>query len=119
MIGKFVPGEGPNGAYVFICGEAPGRMEASIGRPFCGISGQELNRYLLMQTGIRRQDCYITNVCKYRPDEENSDPSADDIARDEPYLLEEIASIKPKVIVPVGRVAAQYFLGRPVDMEYE
>jgi len=118
MIGKFVSGEGPEDAYVMLVGEAPGRMEASIGRPFCGVSGQELNRYLLMQAGIRRQDCYITNVVKYRPDEENSDPTIEDIARDEPYLLAEIDQVKPKIIVPVGRIAAQYFLG-PIDMEFE
>lgn len=117
MIGKFVPGEGNENAYVLLCGEAPGRMESSIGKPFCGISGQELNRYLLMQAGIRRQDCWTTNIVRYRPDEENSDPTIQDIERDEPYLLAEIDHIKPKVIVPLGRIAAQYFLG-PIDMEF-
>ncbi len=118
MIGKFVQGEGPNGAHIMLVGEAPGKMEASIGRPFCGVSGAELNRYLLMQSGLRRKDCYVTNVVKYRPDEFNSDPSPQDIARDEPYLLAEIEQIKPKVIVPVGRIATSYFLG-DIDLEFE
>lgn len=117
MIGKFVYGEGPENAYVMFVGEAPGRMEASIGRPFCGLSGMELNRYLLMQAGLRRNDCYITNLVKYRPDEENSDPTPEDIERDSPILLEEISHIKPKVICPVGRIATEWFLG-PISMEF-
>jgi uracil-DNA glycosylase family 4 len=118
MIGKFVYGEGPENAYVMLVGEGPGKMEASIGRPFCGVSGLELNRYLLMQAGLRRQDCYITNVVKYRTDEDNSDPTPEDLERDGPILLEEISQVKPSVICPVGRIAAEWFLG-PVSMEFD
>jgi uracil-DNA glycosylase family 4 len=101
-----------------LVGEGPGKMEASIGRPFCGVSGLELNRYLLMQAGLRRQDCYITNVVKYRTDEDNSDPTPEDLERDGPILLEEISQVKPSVICPVGRIAAEWFLG-PVSMEFD
>lgn len=117
MIGKFIPGEGNQNAYIFIVGSSPGQMEARIGRPFCGPAGLELNRYLLMQAGVKRRDCWLTTLVRYQVDDKGSDPTSEDIARDEPYLLEEINHIQPKVIVPVGRIATRYFLG-DVDLEF-
>lgn len=117
MIGKFVAGEGPRPCKYFVVGEGPGRMEASIGRPFVGPAGKELNRYLLMQAGLRRDQCYITNLVKYQTNENNDDPTVEDIARDEHFLLEELAAVRPELIITVGKVATQYFLG-DIEMEF-
>src|SRR4051812_18625955 len=118
MIGKYVAGEGNEWAKVFLVGEAPGRQESMIGRPFVGLSGSDLNRYLLTLCGLSRSDVYCTNIVKWRTDEENSDPSPEDIARDEPDLLREIKLVNPEIIVPVGTVAARYFLGADFNMEF-
>lgn len=117
MLGKFVAGEGKRPCRVLLVGEGPGKMEASIGRPFVGAAGEELNRYLLMQAGLRRSDCFITNIVRYRTDAENSDPTLEDIARDEHHLWKEIAEVRPEIIVTVGKIATQYFLGN-VEMEF-
>lgn len=61
-----VRGEGPIPARILICGEAPGEREVAEGHPFVGASGQELNR-MLGEAGIMRTDCYVTNVCRVRP----------------------------------------------------
>jgi uracil-DNA glycosylase family 4 len=61
---KYVPGMGPVGAKIIILGEAPAREETVAGKPFVGPSGRELDR-LLQDAGIRRTECWITNVCKY------------------------------------------------------
>lgn len=118
MIGKYVAGEGNEWAKVFLVGEGPGRQESQIGRPFVGLSGSDLNRYLLTLCGLRRSDVYCTNIVKWRTDEDNSDPSPEDIARDEPDLLREIQLVSPEIIVPVGVVAARYFLGADFNMEF-
>lgn len=59
-------GEGPIPTRIMLVGEAPGEQEEREGRPFCGPSGQELNR-MLQEAGIMRSECYTTNVCKLRP----------------------------------------------------
>lgn len=61
-----VKGEGPIPARIMLVGEAPGADEERLGRPFVGVSGQELDR-MLGDAGISRLECYITNVCKERP----------------------------------------------------
>jgi len=61
-----VKGEGPIPARIMLVGEAPGEQEERSGTPFCGSSGQELNR-MLHEVGIMRSECYVTNVCKLRP----------------------------------------------------
>lgn len=61
-----ISGHGPQKARVMIVGEAPGMDEEIQGRPFVGPSGDELNRQL-REAGLKRDDCYVTNVCKYRP----------------------------------------------------
>lgn len=63
---KKVPGSGAYGAKIMLVGEAPGVEEEAKGLPFVGASGHELTR-MLGEAGISRDDCYITNVCKYRP----------------------------------------------------
>ena len=103
-----VPGDGnPNAELLFI-GEAPGFHEDQQGRPFVGAAGRLLDQ-LLAEIALTRADIFITNVVKCRPPQ-NRDPQADEIATCEPYLSEQIAGIRPKMIVTLGRFAMQYFL---------
>jgi uracil-DNA glycosylase len=103
-----VPGEGnPDAALLFI-GEAPGAEEDKQGRPFVGAAGRFLEE-MLASIGLDRSDVFITNVVKYRPPS-NRDPEPDEIEASWPYLEEQIAIIKPKLIVTLGRHAMNRFL---------
>lgn len=119
VLGNKVLGRGPRNATVMFIGEAPGSQEEAWKKPFVGKTGQEMERYL-KQAGIVMRDCYLTNVCKYRPTTRsrtgNVAPSAEDIKRDEPELVAEIESVKPEWVVAVGRFAARWLLG-DVDIE--
>ncbi len=102
-----VPGEGnPNAEVVFI-GEAPGAKEDAAGRPFVGSAGKILAT-LLESIGLKREDVYITNVVKFRPPD-NRDPTREEKEACMPFLREELAIIKPKVVVPLGRHALAHF----------
>ncbi|MEO0421687.1 MAG: uracil-DNA glycosylase [Pseudomonadota bacterium] len=90
-------------------GEAPGAQEDRQGEPFVGRAGQLLNA-MLAATGRERQEVFIANVLKCRPPN-NRDPSADEAAQCAPYLQRQIALIRPKVIIALGRIAAQRLLG--------
>lgn len=96
-----VPGEGNPRAEVMFIGEAPGYHEDRQGRPFVGAAGQFLNE-LLQRAGLRREEVYITNVVKCRPPG-NRDPLPDEIAACAPYLEEQLAVIRPRIIVTLGR----------------
>ncbi len=103
-----VLGEGnPNSEIMFI-GEAPGKREDELGRPFVGPAGKFLDE-LLQSIGFKREDVYISNVVKYRPPG-NRDPTDEEKAQCMPWLKMEISLIKPKVIVPLGRHALGHFL---------
>ncbi|MBX6754443.1 uracil-DNA glycosylase [Thermorudis peleae] len=103
-----VPGEGNPHAEVMFIGEAPGWNEDKQGRPFVGAAGQFLNE-LLERIGLRRSDVFITNIVKCRPPG-NRDPLPDEIVACAPYLEEQIAAIRPKVIVTLGRYSmARWF----------
>lgn len=112
LFGVSVPGDGPKPAAVMLIGERPGKQEPATGRPFTGAAGMELNRYLKL-AGLRREDCYVSNLVKDYRDE---DPTEDEILRDLPELLGEIEDVRPDVIVPMGRFAMRHFLG-DVDVE--
>ena len=88
-------------------GEAPGQREDEMGRPFVGPAGKFLDE-LLESIGLKREDVYISNVVKYRPPN-NRDPSDEEKEQCKPWLMLEIALIKPKVIVPLGKHALQHF----------
>lgn len=107
-----VPGDGPRPAKLLIVGERPGINEPKAGHPFIGMAGQELDRYLQL-SGHRRSDCFVTNLVKDYRDE---DPEEWEIMRDSEELNEEIRSVSPQLIVPVGRFAIRHFLG-DVDVE--
>lgn len=107
---RAVPGEGPVDAEVFFIGEGPGFNEDQQGRPFVGPAGRLLNE-LLASIGLDRDKVYITNVVKCRPPE-NRDPMPQEIAACAPYLERQLAIIKPKVVVTLGRYSmAKFFPG--------
>ena len=103
-----VCGEGNPRAEVMFIGEAPGEKEDELGRPFVGAAGKFLNE-LMASIGLKREGVYITNVVKYRPPE-NRDPTPEEKEQCMPWLKLEIALVKPRVIVPLGRHALAYFL---------
>ncbi|MBN2004282.1 MAG: uracil-DNA glycosylase [Anaerolineae bacterium] len=96
-----VPGAGPVDAAIMFIGEAPGFHEDQQGIPFVGAAGQLLNE-LLDKVGIDRHSIFITNVIKCRPPG-NRDPLPAEVAACHDYLDRQIAIIKPKVIVTLGR----------------
>lgn len=104
-------GTGAQTADLLIVGEAPGAREDEQGLPFVGPAGQLLDRMLAAIGRCRQRDVYITNICKFRPPS-NRDPHADEIAADRPVLERQIELLQPKLMVAVGRVAAQTLLGR-------
>jgi uracil-DNA glycosylase len=100
-----VPGEGPVNAKLVLVGQNPGAEEDKKGKPFVGRAGKFLNK-VLAEYGIRREDVFITNTVKHvSPD--NRTPLPDEIAACLPYLEEQIKTIKPKIVVLMGKVAWQ------------
>ncbi|MFQ5751385.1 MAG: uracil-DNA glycosylase [bacterium] len=106
----FVFGTGNSEANLMCVGEAPGYEEDKAGEPFVGAAGQLLNR-ILAAIGFRREEVYIANMIKCRPPG-NRDPEPEEVAECLPYLKKQIALIKPKLILALGRVAAQNLLDR-------
>jgi DNA polymerase len=104
---NLVPGEGSGHAGVVLVGEAPGAREDATGRPFVGASGKLLDR-LLAEAGLDRESVFITNVVKARPPG-NRDPRADEVAHHGPWLERQLAVIRPRLIVPLGRHALAHF----------
>ncbi len=102
-----VLGEGDPHATVMFVGEAPGQKEDELRRPFVGASGNFLNE-LLSSIGLKREDVYISNVVKFRPPA-NRDPEPIEKEQCMPWLMLEIALVKPKVIVPLGRHSLGHF----------
>jgi len=97
----------PNADLMFV-GEAPGADEDIQGIPFVGRAGQLLTK-IIEAIALTRDDVYIANVIKCRPPQ-NRNPEADEVATCEPFLFRQIDIIKPKVIVALGKFAAQALL---------
>ena len=97
----------PNAELMFI-GEAPGADEDQQGEPFVGRAGQLLNN-MIKAMGLRREDIYIANIIKCRPPG-NRTPERDECDTCSPFLMRQIAAIKPKAIVALGAVAAKTLL---------
>jgi DNA polymerase len=97
----------PDAELVFV-GEGPGREEDEQGEPFVGEAGRLLDR-ILHAMGMARADVYICNVIKCRPPG-NRDPQVDEIVSCEPFLRRQLAAIRPRVIVALGKFAAQTLL---------
>lgn len=103
-----VPGEGNPQADVLFIGEGPGKSEDAQGIPFVGAAGKFLDE-MLDEISLKRKDVYITNIVKCRPPG-NRDPKDEEISICWPYLKQQVALIKPKLIVTLGRHAMNRFL---------
>lgn len=101
-------GVGNQNADWLVIGEAPGAEEDIQGEPFVGRAGQLLNA-MLLAIGLQREQVFIANILKCRPPN-NRDPKPEEAANCAPYLQRQIALIQPKIILAVGRIAAQNLL---------
>ncbi|WP_186258359.1 uracil-DNA glycosylase [Burkholderia gladioli] len=102
-------GVGDREADWMLVGEAPGENEDKQGEPFVGQAGKLLDSMLHALSLERSNNVYIANVIKCRPPG-NRNPEPDEVARCEPYLQRQVALVKPKLIVALGRFAAQTLL---------
>ena len=107
---NFVFGVGDFNASLLLVGEAPGEQEDLSGEPFVGRAGKLLDKMLSAINRSRENDVFICNVLKCRPPD-NRDPSKEEISKCEPYLVNQIDLIQPKLIVALGRVAGKTLLG--------
>jgi len=105
---RTVFGVGDREASWLVVGEAPGAEEDRQGEPFVGRAGQLLNA-MLLGIGLQREQVFIANVLKCRPPS-NRDPLPDEVARCLPYLERQIALLQPRIMLAVGRIAAQNLL---------
>jgi DNA polymerase len=104
-------GVGNPAAELVFVGEAPGANEDLQGEPFVGDAGQLLTK-MIAAMGYQRADVYICNILKCRPPG-NRNPEPDEIDACEPFLKKQLAALRPKVIVALGKFAAQWLTGRP------
>ena len=107
-------GEGDPDSNIMIIGEAPGREEDEVGRPFVGRAGKLLNEFL-KSINLNRDSVFIVNTIKCRPPE-NRNPEASEISACSDYLDQQINIIKPKVLVLLGKIAANRLLGEDMPM---
>jgi DNA polymerase len=103
-------GTGPQDARWLLIGEAPGAEEDASGEPFVGQAGRLLDNMLAAIGLSRARDVFIANVLKCRPPR-NRDPLPEEVACCEPFLARQVELLAPRVIVVMGRFAAQSVLG--------
>ncbi len=122
---NLVFGEGNPDAKVLFIGEAPGKNEDLKAEPFVGASGKILDK-ALSEINLDRKDVYITNIVKYRP-EDNRDPSDEEKNMFLPFLVAQILIIKPSLLVTLGRHSMSCFIksgtinalhGRLADIDF-
>jgi DNA polymerase len=110
-------GEGPAGAPLMLVGEQPGDQEDLTGRPFVGPAGRLLDESLAA-AGLDRREVYVTNVVKHFKWEPrgkrriHAKPNAAEIAACRPWLEQEVALVRPRIVVCLGATAAQALLGK-------
>ena len=102
-------GEGDSDAEIMFVGEAPGAEEDQVGRPFVGRAGELLDR-MIDSVGLSRSAVYMANVMKVRPPE-NRTPRPEECRICGPWLLSQIAVVRPRVIVTLGATPTRYLLG--------
>jgi uracil-DNA glycosylase len=102
-------GVGPRGAPLMVVGEGPGADEDARGEPFVGRAGKLLDEMLRAIGRSRERDTFIANVVKCRPPG-NREPAEDEAESCRPYLEQQLRLVRPKLIVALGRVAAQRLL---------
>ena len=105
---NLVFGEGSLNPIIYFMGEAPGRVEDETGRPFSGRAGKLLSE-LIESIGIKRKDVYISSVVRFRPPQ-NRYPKPSEVRAHQKYVDRELLVIKPRLIVPLGRLALSKFL---------
>jgi uracil-DNA glycosylase family 4 len=111
-----VYGEGDPCAALMVVGEGPGETEDKLGRPFVGRAGELLDK-MLLAIDLPREDVYICNTVKCRPTLDvghrlaNRAPTPDEMRNCRPYLEEQIAIVRPRVILALGAPAAKSFMG--------
>ncbi|MCI0653886.1 MAG: uracil-DNA glycosylase [Methylococcaceae bacterium] len=101
-------GTGSHTAKWMVIGEAPGASEDQQGKPFVGRAGQLLTE-MLRAVGLEREEVFIANILKCRPPN-NRDPEPDEVESCEGFLKQQVAMVKPKIILAAGRIAAQNLL---------
>jgi DNA polymerase len=111
---RLVFGVGNPDAELMFVGEGPGADEDLQGEPFVGRAGQLLTR-MIEAMGFARSEVYIANVVKCRPPG-NRDPEPDEVSACEPFLAAQIAAVRPKVLVALGRFAVQTLLRDPTPV---
>ena len=107
-------GEGNENAELMFVGEAPGYDEDMQGKPFVGKAGMLLTK-IIEAMGLKREDVYICNILKCRP-QENRNPLPEEISQCIEYLYKQIDHIKPKVICGLGKFASQTLLSSEVSI---
>lgn len=107
---RTVFGVGPASASLMVVGEGPGADEDAQGEPFVGRAGKLLDEMLAAIGRSRRDNVFIANVVKCRPPG-NRDPQPDEVQACRGYLEKQISLVQPKILVALGRVAAQALLG--------
>lgn len=111
---NIVIGEGNLNADLMFIGEGPGAEEDKEGRPFVGKAGILMNN-AFTGLGIKREDCYITNVVKCRPDN-NRNPKTEEADACKDYLRSQVMIIKPKIIVLLGSVALKNIIDESLSI---
>jgi len=111
---KTVFGSGNPDADLMFIGEGPGAEEDRQGLPFVGRAGELLTR-IIEAIGMTRGEVYIANIVKCRPPG-NRDPQPDEVAACRPYLERQIALVRPRLLVALGRIAAQTLLGNDLPI---
>lgn len=111
---QVVFGTGNPHASIMFVGEAPGFHEDQQGIPFIGAAGKLLTK-LLESVGLSRDDIYIANVIKCRPPN-NRNPQPDEIDTCKPFLLQQIQTIKPKLVCSLGNFSTQTLLGQKIGI---
>ena len=106
---RVVFGSGPANARILFVGEGPGAEEDRQGLPFVGAAGELLTK-IIEAIGLEREAVYIANIVKCRPPG-NRDPAPEEVAACRGFLERQITLIRPRLIVALGRVAAQSLLG--------
>ncbi len=106
---NIVFGEGNPQAVLVFVGEGPGQEEDQQGRPFVGAAGQLLTDIIVKGMKLKREDVYICNIVKCRPPA-NRNPEPDEVEACEPFLIRQLQTINPCVIVALGNVAVKTLL---------
>ena len=105
---RVVIGSGSEKTKIVFVGEAPGKKEDELGFPFVGSSGKLLDE-MLLSVGLKRNSVYITNIVKCRPPN-NRDPLPKELRACTPWLVKQLETLQPKIVVTLGRHSMNFFL---------